>query len=103
LRPKLKELLIRKHPHRKLESDDTAVVVSATWQKGFTLRFDGTDIDWNSIEKQLLDWGELFLAGKKLKLAISFNYLETASSSNVSGRTTDKRGTSSATQRMLQE
>jgi hypothetical protein len=70
LQPKLKELLIRKHPHRKLESDDTSVVVSATRQKGFTLRFEGTDIDWNSVEKQLLDWGELFLAGKKLRLAI---------------------------------
>ena len=55
------------------------------------------------IEKQLLDWGDLFLAGKKLRLVISFNYMENTSSSNVSGRTTDKRGTSSATQRMLQE
>jgi hypothetical protein len=58
------------------ESDDTSVVVSATRQKGFTLRFDGTDIDWTSIEKQLLDWGDLFLAGKKPRLVISFNYIE---------------------------
>ncbi|KAH8434447.1 uncharacterized protein LDX57_012094 [Aspergillus melleus] len=103
LQPKLKELLLRKYPYRKLESDDTSVVVSATRQKGLTLRFDGTDVDWTSIEKQLLDWGDLFLAGKKLRLVISFNYMENTSSSNVSGRTTDKRGTSSATQRMLQE
>ena len=75
LQPKLKELLIRKYPHRKLEPDDTSVVVSATRQKGLTLRFDRTDIDWTSIEKQLLDWGGLFLAGKKLRLAISFNYM----------------------------
>jgi len=57
LQPKLKELLARKYPHRKLESDDTSVVVSVTRQKGLTLRFDGTEIDWSSIEKQLSDWG----------------------------------------------
>lgn len=77
--------------------------MSATWQKGLTLRFNGTDVDWTSIEKQLLDWGDLFLTGKKLRLVISFNYMENTSSSNVNSRTTDKRGTSSATQRMLQE
>lgn len=75
MQPKLKELLVRKYPHRKLESDDTSVVVSAIRQKGLTLRFDGTDIDWTSIEKQLSDWGDLFLAGKKLRLVISFNYI----------------------------
>jgi hypothetical protein len=64
LQPKLKELLVRKYPHRKLESDDTSVVVSATRQKGFTLRFDGTDIDWISIEKQLLDWETFFLLAR---------------------------------------
>jgi hypothetical protein len=55
LQPKLKELLVRKYLHRNLESDDTTVVVSATRQNGFTLRFDGTDVDWTSIEKQNLD------------------------------------------------
>jgi hypothetical protein len=44
LRPKLEELLIRKYPYRKLESDNTSLVVSATRQKGLTRRFDKTDI-----------------------------------------------------------
>lgn len=86
LQPKLKEL-VQKYPHRKLESDDTSVVVSATRQKGLTLTFDGTDIDWTSIKKQLFDWGDLSLAGKKLRLVISFNYMENAPASTVSGRT----------------
>ncbi|CAG8428374.1 unnamed protein product [Penicillium salamii] len=103
LQPKLKELLIRKYPHRKLESDDTSVVVSATRQKGLTRRFDGTDVDWSSIEKQLFDWGDLFLAGKTLRLSISFNYTENTVGSTANRKTTDKRGASSATQRMLQE
>lgn len=70
LQPKLEGLIVRKYPHRKLESDDTSVVVSATRQKGLVLRFDRTDIHWTSIEKQLLDWGDVFLAGKKLRLVI---------------------------------
>ncbi|KAF3000590.1 hypothetical protein E8E15_000843 [Penicillium rubens] len=102
-KPKLKELLIRKYPQRKLESDDTSVVVSATRQRGLSLRFDGTDIDWSPIEKQLSDWGDIFLAGKKLRLVISFNCIEHPQSSTVSRRTNDKRGASSATQRMLEE
>lgn len=102
MQPKLKELLLRKYPYRKSESDNTSVVVSATQQKGLTLRFDGTDVHWTPIEKQLLDWGDPFPAGKRLRLVISFNYIENTSSSNVSGRTTDKRGISSANQRMLQ-
>ncbi|KUM55832.1 hypothetical protein ACN42_g11406 [Penicillium freii] len=103
LQPKLKELLIRKYPHRKLESDDTSVVVSATRQKGLTRRFDRTDVDWTSIEKQLFDLGDRFLAGKTLRLVISFNYTENTVGSTANRRTTDKRGASSATQRMLQE
>ena len=96
LQPKLKGLLIRKYPHRKLKSDDISVVVSATRQKGFTRRFDRTYIDWSSIEKQLFDWGGLFLAGKTLKLGISFNYTEnTLGSTNC--KKTGKRGASSAT------
>lgn len=74
LQPKLEELLIRKYPQRKLKLDDTSVVVSATRQRGLSLRFDGTHIDWSPIEKQIFDWGDIFLAGKKLRLVISFNY-----------------------------
>ncbi|KAJ5529828.1 hypothetical protein N7527_003221 [Penicillium freii] len=103
LQPKLKELIIRKYPHRKLQLDDTSVIVSATRQKGFPLRYDGTDIDWSSIEKQLFDWGDLFLTGKKLKLSVSFNYIENTQVSTASRRATDKQNTSSATQRILQE
>ena len=35
------------------------------------------DIDWIVLEKQLEAWGCLFRAGKKLRMDISFNYLET--------------------------
>jgi hypothetical protein len=66
-------------------------------------QFPKTDINWPEIEKQLCDWGHHFQAGKKLKLIIAFNYIEDSQGSTASRRPTDKRGTSSATQGMLQE
>lgn len=103
LQPKLKELLCRKYPHKSIICDDTSIVVSVTrHQDKLTRRFDQTNIDWPAIEKQLFEWGPLFLAGKKMKLIISFNYIDNSQSSTSSRRTTDKRDTSSATQGMLQ-
>lgn len=105
LQPKLNELLCRKYPQKKIISDDTSVTVSVNQhnQRNLIRRFDRTDVDWPAIEKQLLDWGDLFLAGKKLRLNISFNYIENSQGSTTSRRTTDKRGSSSATQAMLRE
>jgi hypothetical protein len=60
-------------------------------------------MDWPAVEKQLLGWGELFRAGKKLTLNMSFNYTEGSHVPRPSPRGTDKRGTSSATQLMLLE
>ncbi|PGH02176.1 hypothetical protein AJ80_08899 [Polytolypa hystricis UAMH7299] len=85
LEPKLREKLCAKYPHRKIVLDDTSIVVMP------------------DIEKQLSEWGHHFLAGKRLKLIISFNYIEDIQGSTASRRTTDERGTSSATQGMLQE
>lgn len=53
------------------------------------------------MEKQLLVWGEFFRAGKKLTLNISFNYTEGRQTLKPGLRAIDKRGTSSAAQRML--
>ena len=54
------------------------------------------------VENQLTTWAELFRAGKKLRVTISFSYKEIRShvSTNHQGRT-NKRGTNSATQQML--
>jgi len=49
------------------------------------------------IEKQLVAWGELFRAGKKLRVDISFNYLETGQLQASSARRGDKRSGYSAT------
>jgi hypothetical protein len=80
LEPKLKNALLKKK--RPLTSEDTTVAVSVTDRKERDLmkRFDDTSIDWPVIQKQLLLWGELFRAGKKLRLILSFNYVDTSTS-----------------------
>lgn len=108
LEPKLKEVVGKKFPQKRVEIDDTTVVVSVNHrnQPDLTLSCDKTEVDWPAVEKQLLVWGDFFRAGKKLTLNMSLNYTEDSQDSHSlrpSPRGTDKRGTSSATQLMLLE
>jgi hypothetical protein len=84
LYPKLMHLLQTRN--RSLRSEDTSVVVSVTDRKDHDLTkwFDDTTIDWAVIERQLVAWGELYRASKKLRLNLSFNYVDTSHSSTTS-------------------
>jgi hypothetical protein len=68
LHPKLDDFWRKKN--RSVRSEDTNVVVSVTQRKerDLTKRFDDTSIDWAVVENQLVAWGELYRAGKKLRL-----------------------------------
>jgi hypothetical protein len=104
LKDKLSKLLQTKvSPNRNIRCDDTSVVTSVSdrSQRDLTKRFENTNVDWSGIEKQLIEWGELFRYGKKLRISMSFNYVESQPPSSVSKSGT-KRG-SSATQRMLSD
>ncbi|KAL4937299.1 hypothetical protein BDV06DRAFT_227080 [Aspergillus oleicola] len=103
LQPKLREKLDAKYPHKKIVIDDTSIMLAVPRVDKVDQQFPKTDINWSEIEKQLFEWGHHFQAGKKLKLIIAFNYIEDSQGSTASRRLTDKRGTSSATQGMLQE
>ncbi|CAI7676518.1 unnamed protein product [Penicillium pancosmium] len=77
--PKLEKLLVGKTSRAgRVRSDDTLIVVSVNdrFQRDLTKRFDNLDIDWTAMEKQLLRWGELYCRGKKLRLSITFKYVE---------------------------
>jgi hypothetical protein len=102
LEPKLKNVFKKNRP---LRSEDTTVVVSVTErsERDLTKRFDETNIDWAIIKKQLVAWGELFRVGKKLRLILSFNYVDTSQSSTALLRGPNQRCRSSTTNQMLTE
>lgn len=83
---------------RRVRLDDTDMVLSVNSQRDIDKHFEGTNVDWNGVEKQLLAWAYLFRRGKKIRLQISINYIE--DSGPLPSRT-DKRGKSSVTTRML--
>jgi hypothetical protein len=107
LQPRLEQLLQKKvYPSKCFRADDTGVVVAVTDQseRDLTKRFDEAKIDWSIIEKQLMAWGNMFRAGKRLRVHLSFNYIETVPISAPSvSRKENKKGCSFTTQRMLGE
>jgi hypothetical protein len=97
LQPKLDALLSKKiNNSKRVKPDDSNVVVSVNErsERDLIRRFDEVQVDWSVVEKQLLSWGELLYAGKRLRVDISFNYKETQAALPARG---------SATQRMLAE
>ena len=103
LRAKVDKLLSRKLPHgRHVKCDDTNVVASVNdrSERDLTKRFDDMDVDWLLVERQLMRWGGLLRSGKKLRVDLSFNYVELAPPSAAARNRGNKRG-SSATQSML--
>jgi hypothetical protein len=106
LQPKLEKLLCRKlAKNRHVMSEETNVVISVTdrSQRDVIKRFDDTNVEWSVIERQLVLWSDLFRAGKKLRVKISFIYVETSLPAATSSRKADKRGASSTTNMMLDE
>ena len=106
LKGKLEKLLEGKTPGKgRVKSDDTSIVVSVNnrSQRDLMKRFDHLDINWTAVEKQLLRWGEIYRRGKKLRLSITFKYVEDDRLSKTTSGRVEKRGRSSVTKRMLTE
>ena len=106
LKPKLEALLLRKFGQNKFtQCDDTNLVVSVNHRsrRDLTKTFEGLDIDWSIAERQLLAWSDLLQDGRRLRVELTFNFIDDKAAADMSAmRSTDKRG-SSATKRMLAE
>lgn len=86
LQPKLEKLLDKKLPPNKVyKAEETNVVVSVTdrSERDLVKRFDELDIEWAILEKQLQTWSRLFRAGKRLRIQMSFKYVEASRSRNA--------------------
>ncbi len=79
------------------------ISVNERGQDALIKRFDDTNVNQSVIERQLVAWSELFRAGRKLTVKISFKYVETSHGSAMSSRKGGRRGASSTTHRMLAE
>jgi hypothetical protein len=106
LRDKLEKLLQKKlPPSKRVACEDTNVVVSVTERskRDLTKRFDEMDVNWFLVERQLSQWSESFRAGRKLRVDVSFNYVEIGQPAPTAAKRGGKRGYPSSTQQMLAE
>ena len=89
-----------------MRQEHTKVVVSVIErsQRDIKKEYDGAEIEWDVADKQLLDWDPYFQKGKRLQLNLLFSFTEPSSqSAGRSARRGDKRGSTSASSRMLAE
>ncbi|KAG9196829.1 hypothetical protein G6514_003942 [Epicoccum nigrum] len=103
LQPKVEKLVDKKLSQgRQVEYDDTSVMASVNdrSERDLCKWYDDMHVDWPVVERQLLRWAELFRSGKKLRVDLSFNYIESPSATSATTSRGQGRG-SSATQRVL--
>ncbi|KAF5696820.1 hypothetical protein FGLOB1_13230 [Fusarium globosum] len=75
LRDRVDKLLRQKTPRGKsYVPEETIIIVSINdrGERDLTKRFDEFNIDWRMAEQHLCRWSNLFSAGKKLRIDISF-------------------------------
>ena len=103
LKLKLERLLRKKLlQNRYVRDDDTNIIILINHrsERDLIKRFEDIDVDWSIVEKQLIAWSDLFRSGKKLRVDLTFNYVDSQPLPASTTRRGNKRG-SSATQKML--
>jgi hypothetical protein len=106
LQPKVKRVLRKKIGlDGRPRAEETIMMVSVNdrAERKLTKQFDGLNIEWATVEAQLVAWGERFRDGKKLRVDLTFHYVDHVSVPKDGSAERNKRGRQSATQRMLTE
>ncbi|KAM0714703.1 hypothetical protein Q7P37_009720 [Cladosporium fusiforme] len=94
LQPKVKRALRKKVGlERKPRPEETVVVVSVNSraERDLIKQFEGLNVEWDTVEAQLVAWGDHFRNGKKLRASVGID--------GPSDR--NKKGRQSATRRLL--
>ena len=104
LSPKVKATAAQKISRNKnVQLEDIGVIVSVNDRTERDLNRTQPDVDWAEIEEQLVEWGELCRAGKKLRVDLSFNYKDSVPDEATASSSREARGRTSATSLMLAE
>ena len=104
LLPKVEATVAKKiSPDKNVQLEDIRILVSVNdrTQRDLNTTLDSMDIDWTEVEEQLVEWGELCRAGKKLRMNVSFNHKEVIPNEVSTSASRGARGRWSATRAML--
>ncbi|KAJ5005564.1 hypothetical protein K4K57_011679 [Colletotrichum sp. SAR 10_99] len=85
------------------ETSATTIVMSVPNDRSedkITKHFQGQQIDWAVVERQLQGWSQLLRAGKRLKVYVQLDYVESASTGRPAGRGATAIGLAERTARM---
>jgi hypothetical protein len=79
---------IVKSTGKSCEADATTIAISVNdrSEHDSTKRFIKLEIDWSIVEKQLQAWSYLLRIGKKLRINVSFNFMESSKAARTAGR-----------------
>lgn len=81
---------IVKSTSKSYEPEATTIVISVNdrSERDITKRFEKLQIDWPIIERQLQAWSHLLRIGKKLRISVALNYVE-SKAARTAGRGDD--------------
>lgn len=86
LSPKIADIV--KSTGKPCKADATTITISINdrSERDITKRFDELQIDWPIVERQLQAWSHLLRIGKRLRLNIILNYVESSKTARTVGR-----------------
>jgi hypothetical protein len=69
-------------------NDATTIVISVNdrSEPDITKRFEELQIDWPIVENKLQAWSHLLRIGKRLRISVSLNYVESGKTARTAGR-----------------
>jgi hypothetical protein len=79
---------IVKSTGKPCKADATTIVMSVNdrSERDITKRFEELQIDWLIVENKLQVWSHLLCIGKRLRVSVSLNYVESGKTARTAGR-----------------